>query len=495
MTRKTLQQSLTVGILLIVSITVALATVFPISGSEHGYWVSRFTPTSSAPNDTGVALFKYFSQADSRAIGLHFTGGSGALDTGIATWGATTPFYLFGSVASSGSALRYVQLTDTAQINLLTTSYSDSITAAAAATTWSNPLRGTTGTATDSFLYDTPNFGRAALTTVANDSSIRFFVASDKATDSARTVFIRPGGQIHDTYMIRTSGGGNGVETFSTPNVFVFEAGITRIFQFFWNSDSGKLQVKERTWFTGASQTFLTGGTGSAGSINLTANIRALSISVNSIGMANQAASVIIMASPSAPGSHNASDLYLTVDSNSSVIGFDTRFPNSVFDITVIDSTGATITKLPAGQKYLVTLTYAFNEIPLAKVQRAKLLHYNFASNSWDALTTTVTVDTSGNSGNAVAIAEVSEFSQFAFGTLSPGSEISNDDNNCLIASSASGTSAERGLPGLRSLRDAALESVIGRFLVGGYYSAMIILLALSLPLPLLAVARRTFRD
>lgn len=509
MTSKNFIQAMTIGILMAATIAFAVAVILPISSSDNGFWVSRFAVTSSAPNDTGIAFFYYFAQNDSRSYGIDFTGGTGALDTGVASFGSTTPNYLTGSVASTGISQRYVQVSDTARISLVTLSYADSVTGTAGATTWSNPLRSTTGTATDSFLYQAANFGQAALAWSADDANLatlqstdsiviargasatqalRFRVSSDKVTDSARIVLIRPNGRIHDTVTIRTSGGAAGGETFSVPNAWIFDSGTTAIFIVHWNSDSGKIQVKEGEVYCDEQKTTITGGSGTAVGTGLSANINSVSLAVNSIGLATPVASVLLAGGGNAPGSQNAADLYITVDSNASDIGFETRFPNSVFDVTVVDSAGGIVSKLPSGQKHLLTLNYAFNGIPLGQVQRGKILHYKLATNSWEALTTTVTVDTNGNSGNAVATAEVTEYSPFAFGTLSPGTLESNDDANCVLGRAATATGLERTLPVLRDLRDAALRTAPGRALISAYYGASAWLFLFALPI---AFARR----
>jgi len=284
----------------------------------------------------------------------------------------------------------------------------------------------------------------------------------DTTADKARIVVVAGGKIIGDTNMSMVSN-----DNYAKVRV-VFDSGVTDMYFIFWDASQAKYEILKKTVSVGVTSTTITGGTGGASATNV-GNITSVTLYVNPLSpAANNVAQVDIVdvANDSGPNV----DGFVFVDSNTS--GFDTRMPNTVFEINLYDTTGDQITSLPSGNTFLLVLQYdKYN----SNYNSLKLLHLNSATNAWEAVS-----NSTADSTNQRIVAYVSSFSKFAIGNVSSSSSVaSSDDNNCVVSMATSSTPFSGIMPTLRGMRDTVLGSLIGRALVSGYYGfAGLLLLA-----------------
>lgn len=487
---------------------VALSGVTPVPmvGGTDGWWVNVISNNSTA--DTGIVYSQFQSTTDSKVYGVGFigatiTGGAnGAGNVSVASVGVGTPVSVNGSHSlSAGSTTRYLQRTDSSRITLTTAVYSDSVTGSAARTTWSSAFTGGTGYATETFFYAnaTGNFSTRTLawdrfianlnTLQTTDSlvlgtsnasvseSFVFSVDTVVTGDTARFIVVRPNGKVYETQALRVAGATS--ETFSMPSQYRLETGLNTVYAFYWNANESRLKILNSDIIMGAQTTAITAGSGGAAASNVTSAISQVALIVNSNHLYPQVGQVIITGVDAA--GPRASDNFVVVDSNTS--GFDTRMPNSVFEILVRDTAGNYITQLPTNQTFLVTVGYNFSGLSSSVASGLKLLRLNESTNSWEVVS-----NSSSDSQNSRIVGYLTGFSKYAIGNVSTSSAARVDDDDCAISLVAGKTGLQGILPSFRSVRDTLMGSVFGRLFVSGYYAfGMMMLVAAGLGVALAA--------
>jgi hypothetical protein len=275
-----------------------------------------------------------------------------------------------------------------------------------------------------------------------------------------RIIIINPAGKVAgDSQMTRLVN-----DTTWVSSSIRFETGVTKIILIFWDASQARYSIKVGRVLVSADVANVTGGAGTVSS----------TFSAGGVGVISR---VDVTVSPSTPtvgsveivdvgndAGPRAGDGFITVDSNTS--GFDTRLPNSVFAINLFDAAGNPITSLGSGQNFLVVIQFNFGGLSSSAASAIRLLHHNGVSNSWQVVS-----NSSSDSTNGRLVAYVSSFSNFAMGNVSSGSAAApDDDDNCVIQNSLSGTSLAGLMPSLRGVRDVMMGNALGRLFVSGYY-------------------------
>jgi len=466
--------------LIVVAVGISMAGIVPYSGD--GVHLLTLSSTTSTYQDTGIALFGLRSTDSTVEGGLFLKAGNWS-DTVLAdktAYGCGTPKIFWGS--ASGTAGTFYALTsDTTGKVTVSTTFSDSETSSGS---WSSSFTSSSGScistfispaemSSASFVFCDSSLPGQSVTSALLESSDNISFSSpfedtifvngfDTIVDKARIIVVAGGKIIGDTNMSMVS-----ADNYAYV-IVGFDSGVTDMYFIFWDASQAKYLIDMKTVSVGVTSTTITGGTGGANATNV-GNITSVTLYVNPLSpAANNVAQVDIVDVANDAGPNV--DGFVFVDSNTS--GFDTRMPNTVFEINLYDTEGNQITSLPSGNTFLLVLQYGkYN----SNYNSLKLLHLNSATNAWEAVS-----NSTADSTNQRIVAYVSSFSKFAIGNVSSSSSVaSSDDNNCVVSMATSSTPFSGIMPTLRGMRDTVLGSSIGRALVSGYYGfAGLLLLA-----------------
>jgi hypothetical protein len=489
--------------LIVVTVGVALSAVEP--ATTVGGW-HRVTLSSTTYSDSGVGFTTFRANAaatetttttSDTATGAFYLRQATFADTGLANLADSRSGFAqkFYGAATGGVATLYAQTAQRGQ-GLATTDTGGRITASltlsasdTGAGTWSSTFSGASAqTAASSFMTSAAfsskriRFGLSADTTFplfdslvvvprASDSVVLVRIDSGGGTDTFRSDdFLRlmvenPAGRMsYDTQMVRV-----GIPLLSetsalyTSSAISFETGTSTMYLLYWDAHQGKYKMHTGRVATGETSTTVTSGsTASSGRMG---NITNASVTTSSAAVSR----VQFIDSGNDAGANQASDVFLTIDSGT--FGFETRVANSVFEINLFDASNNRVRTLPTGQSYLVVIQYDSAALGLstAAAARLELLHHNEATNTWERVATS-----SVDPANSRIVATVSSFSKFAVGTISAsGSASSPDDGDCIIQNTFGGTFLSGVMPSMRGMRDAAMNSALGRFFVTGYYGSL----------------------
>lgn len=494
-------------VMIVVGVVWAAAAPFNVI-DESGIRVLGLTSTG-ATSDTGVGFYTITIQ-DSAAAGVFLLGApvnagsiiSGNADTALALPGVGLPRRIYGSAAVSGAIARtslFIPLTDTARIDVsLTASNAAGVDSHNAIGSWASSLTGGSGAARDSFRYAT---SFAAQNVVFGDSTgalplfplsnqiralgattwarkvdtniaIIFGTGNDSAApnDTARLIAFGPAGNlITDTVLRRMYSNDS---TFATVGTISFDSGTTDIYVIYWSDSVSKLALHHAAVTVGNAV------------VNLISTTQ--TVAVSAMGSISSAALTVV---PSAPqvnqvqitdiGGDGAarSDAFARFDTNTA--GFDTRLSNTVFEMK-LRAAGEEVTRLAAGQDYLVVIGYNFSALSPTVANSIKLLRLNPQTERWEVARdgNGSTAHNNSDSTNSRVVARVSEFSIFALGAVAATAVAADaEDDQCVIDATLGRSGLAGVMPALRGARDSIMDSVLGRFLVSSYYGLGLALL------------------
>ncbi len=463
-----------VGILfaaVLIGVGVAVAAVSPSVGSEHLLTLSSGTHSV----DTGVGLFSVMTSDSSVGVGVFFVNASNDTKMVQAAYPAKP---IFGNPRDR----LLLRASDTSWTSITT----DFATATNSSGQWTSGLTNLSGGASSVYLTATDKCTDPAI--VIGDSvfaplnelladgaetitynqpfdSFVNIVGLQSGQDTARLIVIGPQNKVT----------GDTILPFGSANAGArvrFDTGVTRLMALVRDASQGKFKIFTGAVAVGAKQATNLQTVDSAISVRMGDVVFCTVTVTNALAQPVRRIDFIDMPNDAANG---AVDGYSLIDSGT--YGFDTRLPNSVFEIRLYDLWG----QLIKSTSEFVTIKVEYNLGAFGTsfdTSKIKVLHLT-DGNRWVALPSSVSTT------NAVVTSQSKGFSIFALGAIGSSSPVDDNDNVCVVNRSLGGSVLSGVMPALRSYRDMVLGTSLGRLAVETYYgfAALLIVAAAGLGL------------